>query len=82
MSELDELHEIGASQLARGALLIALMTKLQEKNLLSTADVDAIFDDAMSSLERAKPHTALLHRARRVLERTARNLVRPPAGRP
>lgn len=73
--------EAAASLLSQKALTNALFTTLKEKGLLSAEDIDAIFHDAASALERAeKDNPTFIPRARAILDRTSRNLAAGPSG--
>lgn len=81
MSEIDWslADEAAASLLANGALTQALLTTLQERGLLSKADIDVVFHDAATALETAEAgRSALIGRARQILERKSRNLASKP----
>ena len=80
--ERTELQEACAICVAQTAVIAALMKLLQEKALLTADDVNDIYHHAMSSLEAAEPRSPeVIRRARKTLDRTARNLTTGP-GRP
>lgn len=78
MSEAQEwtlADETASSLLAHQALTHALFTSLEQRGLLSKADINDIYNQAMIALETAEPQGAFIPRARQILERTATNLT-------
>lgn len=67
--------QIGADLIAHKVLFHALTTTLLERGLLTLEDIDKIFDDAASGLEKADlaEPSPILREARASLERTSRN---------
>jgi len=81
--ERTELQETSAIAVAQTAVLAALMKLLQEKNLLTADDINAMYEHAMTSLEVAEPQSPdVIRRARKQLDQTGRNLANKPPGKP
>jgi predicted nucleic acid-binding protein len=77
--ERTELQEAGAICVAQTAVIAALMKLLQEKAVFSADDINDLYEHAMTSLEVAEPASPdVIRRARKALDRTARNLAGGP----
>lgn len=77
--ERTEVRETAAIAISHTAVLAALFKLLQERNLLSADDINAMYHHAMTSLEIAEPtNPPVLRLARRELDKTARNLSAGP----
>lgn len=77
--QIEAQHAVG---IAHTLALSALMTVLRSKGLLSQADVNTVFDAAISGAEMTPEISAeIATRARRILELIAGELQGPPRDR-
>ena len=64
MDDEDRLESARGMALAADGVLLALMTKLRARAVLSQDDVDQIFEAVLSGLEQSAPNTPMVHYAR------------------
>lgn len=78
--QIDALHGV---TLAHTALVSALMGVMRARGLLSTAELDIIFDAALTTVEtNTLLSEEVTNRARQIVEVISAEMARPPAGKP